>query len=526
MPPETHATPVPAADSELHLPDSGGPPPGAFEPFHLLVDAITDCAIFMLDGDGNVATWNAGAERLKGYRADEIIGRHFSIFYPPPDIARGLPQQVLQQAREQGRFHTEAWRVRKDGSQFLADITVTAIRDATGRLLGYGKLTRDLTELRSAQEQLQQSEQKFRMLVEGVADYAIFMLDASGRVASWNRGAQNVKGYTEAEALGKHFSIFYTPEDIEAGRPVYELAMAANTGRFEDEGWRQRKDGTRFWAGILITALRDDSGNLVGFGKVTRDLTEHRRREEAQQVLVREQIAKAEIERYAERMSDLINMIAHDARQPITAITASAQMLARTINSSKLSEAERKERTLEFATDILNRARRMDGLLDELVDSVRVDVQQLRVQPRAVELPKIFDDMVRDLRASWDVSRLSMDVPAAEVTLDPDRFLQVLGNLVSNALKYSPATSPVEVQSVLANGQLQVSVTDAGAGIAEEHIERIFQRGYRASQNTKAEGLGLGLYIAKGIARAMGGDITVRSQVGEGSTFTVTLPVG
>jgi PAS domain S-box-containing protein len=244
------------------------------ERFRLLVEGIRDYAIFMLDPEGRVTTWNIGAERIKGYQASEILGKHFSCFYPEEDVQSGKPQWELEVAAREGRFEDEGWRVRKDGSKLWANVIITALRDEKGQLFGYGKVTRDITERKRSEEGLRQSEERFRSLVEAVQDYAIFMLDPEGRITTWNIGAERIKGYRASEILGKHFSCFYPEEDVQSGKPQWELEVAAEVGRFEDEGYRIRKDGSRFWGNVIITALRDAAGNLVGFTKVTRDFTE------------------------------------------------------------------------------------------------------------------------------------------------------------------------------------------------------------------------------------------------------------
>jgi PAS domain S-box-containing protein len=248
--------------------------------FRRLVESIRDYAVFMLDPQGRVRTWNTGAQLIKGYQPDEIIGKHFSIFYPPDAVERGWPEYELATAARVGRFEDEGWRLRKDGSRFWANVIITAVRDDNGALLGYAKTTRDLTERRANEERLRSSEERFRMMVDGVTDYAIFLLDPEGHVASWNTGAARLKGYTAAEIIGKHISVFYTDEANARRWPQHELQEALRVGRFEDEGWRVRKDGTRFWANVIITALRDAKGVHRGFSKITRDLTERRAHEE------------------------------------------------------------------------------------------------------------------------------------------------------------------------------------------------------------------------------------------------------
>ena len=244
--------------------------------FRLLVQGVLDYAIFMLDPSGCIVSWNAGAERIKGYAADEIIGQHFSVFYPPEDNAAGKPARELEIAIAEGRLEDEGWRIRKDGTRFWANVVITALVDEQGVLQGFGKVTRDMTERRAAQEELRRSEERFRLLVQGVLDYAIFMLDPAGYISSWNAGAERIKGYSADEIIGQHFSVFYPPEDVAAGKPAWELETAIAEGRLEDEGWRIRQDGTRFWANVVITALLDEHGKLRGFGKVTRDMTERR----------------------------------------------------------------------------------------------------------------------------------------------------------------------------------------------------------------------------------------------------------
>ena len=289
----------------------------------LLVESVQDYAIFALDTDGYILSWNAGAERFKGYTADEIIGKHFSIFYPYERIATGFPEFELREAARTGRFADEGWRLRKDGTRFWASVVITSLRDSTGTLVGYAKVTRDLTERRAADEALRLSEERFRLLVQGVRDYAIFMLDPTGHIATWNEGAQRIKQYTADEIIGQHFSIFYPPEKVAEQFPQYELREAERTGHFEDEGWRIRKDGSRFWANVVITALHDSDGRLIGFSKVTRDLTERRASEEraleSARRVAAEEAARVAADAARERIERL---------QQLTALLAAAHSIA------------------------------------------------------------------------------------------------------------------------------------------------------------------------------------------------------
>ncbi len=270
------------------------------EQFANLVSGVRDYAVFLLDRNGHILTWNAGAERIKGYRADEIVGQHFSRFYPSEALYSGWPAHELRVASLTGRFEDEGWRVRKDGSRFWASVVITAIRDASGEVQGFLKITRDVTDRKQAEEKLRLSEERFRLLVEGVKDYAIYMLDPKGFVVTWNAGAEHLKGYQASEIVGAHFSRFYPPEAVARDWPEELLRGATVEGRTEDEGWRIRKDGSQFWAGVVITALRDETGTLQGFAELTRDLTERRQAEESNRLLLQEEAARKAAEEAAE----------------------------------------------------------------------------------------------------------------------------------------------------------------------------------------------------------------------------------
>jgi PAS domain S-box-containing protein len=272
--------PKPAVAREINAPKQNAEALQSIEnKFQLLVRGVTDYAIVMLDPQGLVVTWNEGAERIKGYCAEEIIGQHFSRFYTPEAVNAGQPSLELKIASEQGRFEDEGWRVRKDGSRFWANVVLTVVRGDNGQLDGFSRVTRDITARKEAEEALRQSEEKFRLLVQGVKDCAILMLDPQGRVTNWNEGAERIKGYRAEEIVGQHFSRFYTAEAVASGHPLLELKIATEQGHFEEEGWRVRKDGSCFWASVVITALRDEKNHLRGFAKVTRDITAHKQAE-------------------------------------------------------------------------------------------------------------------------------------------------------------------------------------------------------------------------------------------------------
>ena len=488
----------------------------------LLVESARDYAIFALDGSGEVLSWNAGAERLKGYTPAEIVGRHFSTFYPPEDIATGKPQRELAAAERDGRVMDEGWRVRKDGSRFWANVTITTMRDEVGTLLGFADVTRDLTESRRAEAELRASEELFRILVHGVQDYAIFMLDPRGHVASWNDGAARIKGYAPEEIIGRHFSAFYPVSDITAGKPAWELEAASRDGKYEEEGWRLRKDGTSFWANVLITALRAHDGTLIGFAKVTRDLTE---RKASQERNIADARRIAEAETASRTKSEFLTALSHELRTPINATMGYAELLAMGIggamNPQQREYLERirgsQEHLLRIITDLLNYGRieasqvQYDIAVVPLLDVVRTVLPM--VQPQA---------LAKDL----EVQQASC---SATLTARGDRIKveQIVLNLVSNAVKFTPSGGRVTVSCAERGAHVLIVVSDTGPGVPVEKQSAIFEPFVQLGRTLTSghEGTGLGLSISRDLARAMGGDVTVTSAPDHGSIFTLSLPV-
>ncbi|MDZ4365841.1 MAG: PAS domain S-box protein, partial [Afipia sp.] len=293
--------------------------------YRLLIEAVADYAIYMLDPDGWVTSWNPGAERFKGYTASEIIGRHFSEFYVEEDRKSGLPARALATSAREGKFESEGWRIRKDGSRFWAHVVIDPIRSPDGQLVGFAKITRDLTERRAAEQRLKQNEEQFRLLVQGVTDYALYMLDPQGRVSSWNAGAERIKQYRADEIIGQHFSKFYSESDRQKGEPQNALNTALRDGRFEKEGWRVRKDGTQFWANVIIDSIRDETGALIGFAKITRDITERR---ETQKALDQTREALAHSQKM-DAIGQLTGGIAHDFNNLLMVILGSLELVGR-----------------------------------------------------------------------------------------------------------------------------------------------------------------------------------------------------
>jgi len=289
------------------------------ERFRLLVESVTDYAIYMLDPEGRVVTWNAGAERLKGYTADEVLGQNYSIFFLPGDVESGVPSSELAAAARVGRYEVEAWRRRKDGSKFWALVTLTAIRGPQNELLGFTKVTRDMTMQKQTEElkKLNARLERYRVIVENLGDYLLCTLDTEGRIDSWSPGSQKQLGFTPEEILGRHYSISFPPAEIEAGVPQRELEEAARSGRYATEGWRVRGDGSLFWSSGALNAVRDETGKLTGFIRVSRDTTAQKQAEEklkelnAQLVLARDASEAASQAKmaYAARMQVVLSSL-------------------------------------------------------------------------------------------------------------------------------------------------------------------------------------------------------------------------
>jgi PAS domain S-box-containing protein len=748
---------------------------GEEQQFQLLVASIKDYAIFMLDPSGHVTTWNAGAQHIKGYRPEEVIGKDISIFYPPEDVARQRPHALLDTARAEGRVEDEGWRVRKDGSHFWADVVITALRDQAGNLQGFAKITRDLTWRRKADEQLRQSEEslsatlysigdavlaadeharvtrinpvaerltgwsekeaigrsldeifniineetrakaanpitrvlaegvvvglanhtalisrdgterpvadsgapirdaqgrtrgavlvfrdvtedrraeealrqseeslsatlysigdavlaadeharitrinpvaerltgwsekeavgrpidevfniineetrakaanpvtrvlkegvvvglanhtalisrdrterpiadsgapirdtqgktrgavlvfrdvteernaeealrqskeRLRLMLASVSDYAIFMLDPEGRVVSWNPGAERIKGYSEEEIVGSHFSRFFAPEDIANGKPARELEMAANQGRFEDEAWRVRKDGSRFWANVVLTPMRDTANRLVGFVKVTRDLTEHRKLEEE-----RLRLAKAH---EAIRLRDeFLSIASHELKTPLTAL----QLQLQSIHDRAAAKDDNPTQKIDRA---MRAGDRLAQLIEALLNVSRIATGQLKLNLESFDLAEGAREVVERLRdgatrAGCDLS-LTVDGPLIG-QWDRLRIEPILMNLISNSIKYA-AGKPIQVSTIRADGEAVLEVRDKGPGIPESELSRIFERFERATSTRHWGGMGLGLYVARQIAEAHGGTVVAHNLPAGGACFTVRLPL-
>jgi PAS domain S-box-containing protein len=499
------------------------------ELYRLLVEAVREYAIFMLDREGRIMSWNVGAERLKGYKADEIIGQHFSIFYEDHARRIGHPEEELRIAEAEGQYQEEGWRIRKDGTRFWANVLITAIHDQLGRHIGFAKVTRDMTDRRKGEDQLRESEERLRLLVESVKDYAIYMLDPEGNIVSWNAGAAAIKGYAAAEIMGRNFSIFYEPADVEAGRPARDLARARAIGRYEEEGWRVRKNGERFWASVVIHGVYDDKNELRGFAKVTRDLTERRRLEEeareAENQRIQERMRLLEAQRAVKMRDEFISVAAHELRTPLTALQLKLQGTMKGLKKTGAGDV-RPERFEDRLVGAARQVDRLSELVERLLDVSRITGDRLVMNVEEIDLVAVGRHVVDDLRdaAVSAGSEVRLVAPASLVgQWDKARIEQALTNLLSNAIKYGEG-KPIDVSIHTVGGRARLVVADQGIGIPPADVERIFGRFERAVSMRHFGGLGLGLYVTRNIVEAHGGTIRVSSRAGHGSSFTIELP--
>ncbi|MCY1644993.1 hybrid sensor histidine kinase/response regulator [Methylorubrum sp. SL192] len=490
--------------------------------YRLLVESIVDYAIYMLDPQGNIASWNPGAQRFKGYTSDEIIGQHFSQFYTEEDRATDLPARALHIAATDGRFEQEGWRVRKDGSLMWAHVLIDPIRSPDGQLVGYAKITRDLSERKATQDALRQSEQRFRLLVQGVQDYAIYMLDPQGAVSSWNRGAQRFKGYTDEEIIGQHFSRFYTEEDRATGLPARALQTVATEGRFEAEGWRVRKDGTRFWAHVVIDAIRGDHGELVGFAKITRDVTERRNVQQELEATRARFIQSQKME----AIGQLTGGVAHDFNNLLAVVLGNLSIARKRLpNDPKL---------LQLIENSIQAAERGATLTKRMLAFARR--QELTRGP--VDVPELVRGMAellqRSISSNIPVStQFPLQLPLAFV--DASQLELALLNLTVNARDAMPDGGSItisareeristrEAAGLPAGSYVCLSVTDTGMGMSEETLAKATEPFFTTKGVGK--GTGLGLSMIHGFAGQSGGRLVLKSILGQGTTAELWLPV-
>lgn len=492
----------------------GAAPPAEARPhsrqrYDLLVESVLDYAIFMLDPEGIVLSWNAGAERLKGYKAEEIVGRSFKLFYPEQAVQARWPDHELKVASEQGRFEDEGWRVRKDGSRFWANVVITRLLSEDGSLRGFAKVTRDLTERREHEEAVRRSEEQFRLLLESVKDHAIFMLTPEGEVLTWNTGAQEILGWPADEIIGRHFCLFFTPEDVSANVPAAEMQHALDHGRAVSEGWRVRKGAGVFWARAVLAPVRDDVGRLRGFAKVTRDMSEQRRLNE--------------LEEASQRVSVFLAMLGHELRNPLAPIRNAVSLMQRMPELPP---------PLMGLRDIMARqVVQMTRLVDDLLDVGRVATGKIVLKRDSIDYRDVVLMSVEAVRPLLDARhhRIELVLPERAIFIDGDgaRLTQALQNLLNNAAKYMEEGGSIELAVRVEQRHCITTVRDEGPGIAPAELENIFKLFYQQDRTSSRDGgLGIGLSLARALVEAHGGRLVASSEgAGRGSTFALTLPL-
>ena len=487
------------------------------EPFRLMIESVSDYAIIILDLGGHVVTWNPGAERIHGYTAEEVIGQHFSRFYLPDDVADGKPEKDLELAEKERWVEAESWRLRKNGSRLWALVATTALCDKTGKLVGFGQMTRDLTDQKKAEDRMRQSSEQFRMLVDSVEEYAIYMLDSSGRISTWNSGAEKIKRYSANEIIGKNFACFYTSEDVAAGKPQHNLEMARKHGHIREQGFRVRKDGSVFPAEVVITVIRDEHGGVRGFSKVTRDVSE--------QVRTRGmEAAKIAAEKASQAKDDFLAALSHELRTPLTPALAAASYLVS--NASKLPP--------EFSDDldVIRRNIQLEArLIDDLLDLTRISRGKLELRLARVDAHTAINDALQIAKEQINEKQLNvMTLFQAKrhfVRADAVRIQQVFWNLINNAAKFTGPAGQIEIQTRNDEDEHFIfEITDTGIGIEPARRQTLFNAFEQGEPSVTRQfgGLGLGLAIAKNLLDLHHGQISVHSQGRSyGATFTVTL---
>lgn len=491
----------------------------------LLTQSLRDYAIMLLDPGGYVQFCSAGVAEIQRYAPREIEGLHFSMLYVREDIINGRPAHELKIAEQTGRYEGEGWRLRKDGSRFRAKVVITPLLDEYNVLAGFSIVTRDITERKAKDLALRESEGRYRLLVEQVKDYAIFMLDQTGRIISWNEGAERIKGYTADEILGKHFSIFFPKEDIAAGKADFELEIACKEGKYSEEGWRIRKNGSRFWGSILITAVYNEYGNLVGFSKVTRDLTERKTSELAlkeseeryRRLVEKLNRSNMELEFANKELEQFNSIVSHDLQEPLRTIHSFLQLIEMRLGDKKDPEVK------TYINKAVKGAIRMKGLITSLLDYSQLDKNQ---QFDTISVDEMIGEVLQDMKAAIDsasaVTRTENKIRS--VKGDRAQLQRLIQNLVGNALKFKTTGTPVVIiRAEEREEDYLFSVTDNGIGIPEEHREDVFEIFRMLHSGKKYQGNGIGLAICKKIVKRHRGRIWVESQPGKGATFYFTI---
>ena len=490
----------------------------------LWVSTVRDYAVIGLSADGTIETWNVGAETSYGFKGAEVIGQSLEQLHTLEERETNVLAAELDTARRTGHAEAEGWRIRKDGSRFWASVVTTLLKDREGHALGFGKVVRDMTDKRRAYDAVVESEQRFRTLVDGVTDFAIFMLSPGGFVKNWNAGARRIKGYSAEEIVGSHFSRFYTPEDAAARLPQRGLALAAQEGRFEAQGWRVRKNGERFWAHVVIDAIRDRHGALAGFAKVTRDITEQKDasslREETRKALF--QLQKLEA------LRELTGGVTHNLNNLLQVLRDDLDMLGGRHYGDAWTRAR-----IARGTDAVERGSKLSS---QLVAFGR----QQPLHPAVIDLSAALHGVADHIRRALDGTIHVETVVAAglwSTLVDLHQLEKVILNLAINARDAMPQGGKLtiglsnalldnnsdETGSDVATGQyVLLTVTDTGTGMPANAVDRAFEPFF--TNNAAVHRTGLGLSEAYGFVKQSHGHIRIRSEMGHGTTVKVYLP--
>jgi PAS domain S-box-containing protein len=487
----------------------------------LLIDSLSEHAVFLIELSGTIDSWNSGVRRVLGYDEPEFVGLPFAALFTPEDAAKNRPQQELECALATGRSDDKREHVRRDGSRFRADGVVTVMRNAEGLPIAFCKVMHDVTAQYEASETLRVREEQYRLLVESVSDHAIFMLDVSGCVASWTPAAARLIGYSADEIIGRHLGVFFTMEDRQRGIPEHEMRTAEATGRAQGEGWRVRKDGSRFWGDEIMSAIRGASGELQGFAKVVRDLTDRQRA-----ALEREQLYTQAQE--ANRLKDeFLGTVSHELRTPLNAILGWAHLL----ESGEMNlDDDRRRRAI---ATIRRNAEIQAQLVDDLLDVSRIIAGKMRLEMQPTNLHQVLAGAIESLQPAADARGISLESVSgndgdAVVVADVNRLQQIVWNLVSNAIKFTPPGGRISVESRVSAHGTEIVVEDTGIGIDPGMLPFIFDRFRQADSSTKRShgGVGLGLAIVRHLVELHGGSVDASSRgTGRGATFTVRLPI-